>query len=72
METLRIVNKALDGEPQHIVLQNIETNETFEFSKIAGETINDNDLNHPVIQQILNSGHFVQGSINDGIVTLHF
>ena len=72
METLRIVNKALDGEPQHLVLQNIETNETFEFSKIAGESINDSDLSHPVIQQILHNGHFIQATISEGVVTLNF
>ena len=71
METLRIVNKALDSEPQHIVLQNIETNETFEFSQIVGETINDGDLSHPIIQLVLHNGHFVQAEINEGMVTLH-
>lgn len=72
METLRIVNKALDNEPQHIVLQNIETNETFEFSQIVGENIDNGDLSHPVIQQILHSGHFVQADVNNGQVTLQF
>ena len=49
----KIVNSGLDGEPQHICLQ-IETNKIFEFSKIIGETIEDNDISHPIIQRILN------------------
>jgi hypothetical protein len=73
MITLRIVNKGLIGEPQHIVLQNPETNVVYEFSNIVGETILDNDLTHPIIQQILNNGHEVQAEISeDGLVTLNF
>jgi hypothetical protein len=73
METLRIVNKAFVDEPQYVVLQNIETNSTYEFSNIVGETISNNDLTHPTIQQILNNGHQVQAEISeDGLVTLHF
>jgi hypothetical protein len=73
MITLRIVNKGLIGEPEHIVLQNPETNVVYEFSNIVGETILDNDLTHPIIQQILNNGHEVQAEISeDGLVTLNF
>ena len=73
MITLRIVNKGMVGEPQHVVLQNPETNVVYEFSNIVGETISDNDLTHPTIQQILNNGHEVQAEISeDGLVTLHF
>jgi hypothetical protein len=73
MITLRIVNKGLAGEPEHAVLQNPETNTVYEFSNIVGETISDNDLTHPIIQQILNKGHQVQAEVaEDGLVTLHF
>ena len=73
MITLRIVNKGLAGEPEHAVLQNPETNAVYEFSNIVGETISDNDLTHPTIQQILNNGHQVQAEVaEDGLVTLHF
>lgn len=73
MITLRIVNKALAGEPEYVVLQNPETNSIYEFSSIAGQTISNNDLTHPTIQQILNNGHQVQAEVaEDGMVTLHF
>ena len=73
MITLRIVNKGLAGEPEHAVLQNPETAKVYEFSNIVGETIEDNNLSHPIIQQILNNGHQVQAEISeDGLVTLHF
>jgi hypothetical protein len=72
METLRVVNKGLAGEPEHAVLQSAETNLIYEFSNIVGETILDNDLTHPIIQQILNNGHVVQASIDENGVTLHF
>ena len=73
METLRIVNKGLVGEPEHVVLQSLETNSIYEFSNVFGETISDNDLTHPIIQQILNNGHQVQAEISEnGLVTLHF
>ena len=73
MITLRIVNKGLAGEAEYVVLQNPDTNEIYEFSNIVGETISDNDLTHPTIQQILNNGHQVQAEVaEDGLVTLHF
>jgi len=73
MITLRIVNKGLAGEPEYIVLQNTETNSIYEFSNIVGESISDNDLTHPIIQQILNNGPQVQAEVGeDGMVTLHF
>ena len=68
----KIVNRGLAGEPQHICLQ-IESNKIFEFSQILGESINDNDLSHPIIQTILNNGHQVNISFDDNDnVTLHF
>jgi hypothetical protein len=73
MITLRIVNKGMAGEPEHAVLQNPETTAVYEFSNIVGETIEDNNISHPTIQQILNNGHQVQAEISeDGLVTLHF
>jgi hypothetical protein len=72
MQTLRIVNKNMVGEPEHAVLQNIQNNITYEFSNITGESIEDNDLSHPIIQQILNNGHVVQAIVDETGVTLHF
>jgi hypothetical protein len=73
MITLRIVNKGMAGEPEHAVLQNPETTAVYEFSNVFGETISDNDLTHPIIQQILNNGHQIQAEVGeDGLVTLHF
>jgi hypothetical protein len=72
METLRLVNKGFAGEPEYVVLQNIETNQIYEFSQITNEVVSDNDLSHTLIQQILNNGHQVQAEINEGNVTLHF
>jgi hypothetical protein len=63
----------LAGEPEHAVLQNPETAKVYEFSNIVGETIEDNNLSHPTIQQILNNGHQVQAEVSeDDLVTLHF
>jgi hypothetical protein len=53
-QKLKLVNAALEGEPEKPVLQDIDTGEIFEFSKIYGETITDGDLSHPAIQRILN------------------
>ena len=72
MQTLRLVNTGLEGEPEYIVLQNPDTNVVYEFSNIIGEYISNNDLTHPIIQQILNNGHVVQASIDETGVTLHF
>jgi hypothetical protein len=73
MITLRIVNKALAGEPEYAVFQNPETNSIYEFSNVVGETIPNNDLTHPIIQQILNNGQQVQAEVaEDGGITLHF
>ena len=50
-----------------------DTNTIYEFSNIVGETISNNDLTHPIIQQILNNGHQIQAEISEnGLVTLHF
>lgn len=72
MVTLRVVNKALIGEPEHAVLQNIETNEIFEFSQIENVNITDGDIFHQTIIDILNRGHQIEATINEGRVTLHF
>jgi len=69
----RVVNKSLVGEAEHAVLQNVETNETFEFSKIVGENITDGDMEHPTIKRILADGHTVNISFDESKnVTLHF
>ena len=69
----RVVNKSLEGEVEHAVLQNVETNETFEFSKIVGEGINDGDMEHPTIKRILADGQVVNISFDENDnVTLHF
>ena len=69
----RVVNKSLVGEAEHAVLQNVETNETFEFSKIVGENITDGDMEHPTIKRILAGGHTVNISFDESKnVTLHF
>ena len=69
----RVVNKSLVGEAEHAVLQNVETNETFEFSKIVGENITDGDMEHPTIKRILSDGHTVNISFDESKnVTLHF
>ena len=68
----KIVNRGLVGEPEHICLQ-VESNKIFEFSQILGESINDNDLSHPVIQAILNNGHQVNITFDENDnVTLYF
>jgi hypothetical protein len=69
----RVVNKSLAGEAEHAVLQNVETNETFEFSKIIGENITNGDMSHPTIKRILADGHIVNISFDESKnVTLHF
>ena len=69
----RIVNKSLVGEAENAVLQNVETNSTFEFSKIIGENITDGDMEHPTIKRILANGHTVNITFDESDnVTLHF
>ena len=69
----RVVNKSLAGEAEHAVLQNVETNETFEFSKIIGENITDGDVTHPTIKRILADGHTVNISFDESNnINLHF
>ena len=72
METLRIVNKSFAGEPEHAVLQNIETNTMYEFSKITNDNITDADITHPIIQSILQRGHTIDATVENELVTLHF
>ena len=69
----RVVNKSLVGEVEHAVFQNVETNETFEFSKVKGENITDGDMEHPTIKRILADGHTVNISFDESKnITLHF
>lgn len=75
METqlVRIVNRGLAGEPEHLCLQNVETTKIYEFSKIVGENISDGDINHETIKRILAEGHVVNISVDENDnVTLHF
>jgi hypothetical protein len=85
METklARVANKGLSGEPENIVIQELDTLKVFDFSQIKfvkeNESIRevsliDNDLNQTEIQHILNNmSHQVQidWDENDN-VTLHF
>jgi hypothetical protein len=85
METklARVANKGLSGEPENIVIQELDTLKVFDFSQIKfvkeNESIRevsliDNDLNQTEIQHILNDmSHQVQidWDENDN-VTLHF
>ena len=66
METqlAQIVNIGLAGEPEHAVLQVIDTLKIFEFSKIVDDTITNADITHPIIKRILDGE-------NDN-VNLHF
>ena len=79
----KIVNKALVGEPENIVLQVIDTLKTIEFSQIkyvdeAGVirdvSLIDDTLDQPEIQHILrNMGHDVNITFDENdIVTLYF
>lgn len=75
METItaKVVNRAYAGEPEDIVLQDIQTNKIYEFSKILGENITDGDLYHPTILRILEGDHTVQITVDENDnVTLHF
>ena len=70
-QLLRIVNVGMTGEPERIVLQNTETNTVYQFSQIVNETITNGDLSHPVIQQILQTGHTIQANVDENFnVTL--
>jgi hypothetical protein len=79
----KIVNKALVGEPENIVLQVIDTLKTIEFSQIkyvdeAGVirdvSLIDDTLDQPEIQHILrNMGHDVNITFDENDnVTLYF
>lgn len=57
-QKLKLVNTGLAGQPEHVALQDIETNEVIEFSKIYNETIEDGDFSHPFIQKIHNNKHY--------------
>ena len=65
-KTARIVNTALDGEPENIAFQILETGKIIQFSDIKFKSINgglDNmedglSFSHPYIQDIYwNKGH---------------
>ena len=82
-QSSRIVNKGLAGEPQHIVLQVLDTLKIFEFSQIkhvddAGiirdVTVVDNEFNQLEVQHILNAmGHVVDITFDeDENVTIYF
>ena len=82
-QSSRIVNKGLAGEPQHIVLQVVETLKIFEFSQIKHVnesdvirdiTLVDDELNQPEILHILNNmGHVVDITFDEAEnVTIYF
>ena len=78
----RIANKGLEGEPQNIILQVIDTLKIVEFSQIKyvienGETTEvsliNNNLDQTEIGRILNSDHKVNITFDENDnVTLHF
>jgi len=79
----RIVNKGLAGEPQHLVIQVIDTLKIFEFSQIKhvneSDVIRDvilidDELNQPEILHILNNmGHIVDITFDENEnVTIYF
>ena len=79
----KIVNKAMAGEPENVVLQVIDTLKIIEFSQIkhvdeAGVirdvTLIDDTLDQPEIQHILhNMGHDVEITFDENDnVTLYF
>jgi hypothetical protein len=78
----RIANKGLEGEPQNIILQVIDTLKIVEFSQIKyvienGETTEvslvNNNLDQTEIGRILNSDHTVNITFDENDnVTLHF
>ena len=71
-QLLRLVNAGLAGESERIVLQNTETYTIYEFSQIVNESIANGDLSHPIIQQILHTGHTIYANIDENFnVTLH-
>ena len=78
----RLVNRGMAGESEHISLQNLETNQLFDFVNIKFVNENDsirdveiahNDLSHSDIQRILNNGHEIHITYDESNnVTLHF
>jgi hypothetical protein len=65
-KTARIVNTALDGEPENIAFQILETKEIVQFSDIKFKVINgvfdaiedELSFSHPYIQDVYwNKGH---------------
>jgi hypothetical protein len=82
-QSSRIVNKGLVDEPQHLVIQVIDTLKIFEFSQIKHVnesdvirdiTLVDDELNQPEILHILNSmGHVVDITFDENEnVTIYF
>ena len=79
----KLANKGMAGEPEHIVLQVVDTLKIFEFSQIkhvdeAGVirdvTLIDNTLNQSEIQHVYqNMGHSVDITFDENDeVTLYF
>ena len=53
------------------MLYTLTANTVYEFSQIVNETITNGDLSHPVIQQILQTGHTIQANVDENFnVTL--
>jgi len=82
-QSVRIVNKGLAGEPQHIVIQVTDTLKIFEFSQIKHVnesdvirdiTLVDDELNQPEILHILNAmGQTVDVTFDENEnVTIYF
>jgi hypothetical protein len=85
METqlARIANKGLAGEPENVVIQELNTLKVFDFSQIKFVNENnsirevsliDNDLNQNEIQHILNNmSHQIQITFDESDnITLYF
>ena len=82
-QSVRIVNKGLAGEPQHLVIQVTDTLKIFEFSQIKHVnesdvirdiTLVDDELNQPEILHILNAmGQTVDVTFDENEnVTIYF
>lgn len=81
---VKIVNKGLLGEPEHLCFQSTETNRIIEFSQIVnivditGESytadIANSDITNPHIQNILNNyGHTINlNYLDDGCYEIIF
>ena len=79
----KLVNKSFSGEPEYIVIQDTTSNKMFEFSQIieaiepngdiSRVSLDNNNLDPPIIQRILNQSHSVDITWNENDdITLHF